>query len=190
MNQPGQGKTSMKKTLWARPAAMAVASLLVSAATALLSSCDSGGDGSSPSGTSTVQGYVESFTTDTAYFLPAPRANGIESVIAGLSDLLAPSAYAGLGGVGVHMVGTDLRTTTADDGFFVMSGVPSGRQQMRFSFNGSDAYTDVEVPENSTVTLHDVRCVGSSVSVGHMEMKMHGNGGSAGAMHMGSASGN
>lgn len=165
------------------PLACLVAVLAIGFAV-LSTSCDSGG-GDGPSGTSTVQGNVSSFNTGTSLFLPALQPRGIDRLLAGLSDLLVPGARAaGMGGVGVHIVGTDLRTTTADDGYFIMSGVPGGEHQMQFTFSGTNAYMMVKVPSDSTVTLHNVTCQGSTASTGHMDVQMHMNGSGSNNMPM------
>ena len=178
-------KISMQKTFSGRHVTVFAAVALMMGVLPLFTGCDSSGSGSSPSGKSTVQGNVSSFTTSTALFVPAPKLRGIERVLAGIADLLVPSAQAaGMGGVVVHMVGTDLRTDTADDGSFVMSGVSGGDHQMQFSFNGTDAYMNITVPDDGTVSLHDVKCQGSVASAGHMDVQMHSNNSSSGGMPM------
>lgn len=174
----------MKLTLSASQVAAVAAAAITMGVLLAFTSCESGG-GSSPSGTSTVQGNVSSFTTGTALFLPAPKSRGFERILRGLSDLIVPSAHAaGMGGVGVRMVGTDLHATTGEDGSFVMSGVPGGDHQMQFSFNGANAYMDINVPDDSTVSLHDVNCRGSVASVGHMDVQMHSSNTSTNGMPM------
>jgi hypothetical protein len=158
----------------------------------LFTSCESGGDDSVAAGSSTIDGYVTSFTTAGAVFLPATPPSGFQRLLEGLSDLIVPSAQAGMGGVGVRVMGTQLQTTTADDGYFIMSGVPAGHHTMAFTFNGAEAMMEVDVSENSTLTLHEVRCVPGSATAGHMQMTQHMSpsattnmpmNGSGGAMH-------
>lgn len=173
----------MKEKFSARYMAALAAVAIVMGVLPLFTGCGPGDSGSGPTGTSTVQGNVSSFTTGTALFLPTQEARGLERFLAGLSDLLVPSAHAaGLGGVGVRIMDTDLQTTTADDGSFVMSGVPAGDHQMQFSFNGVNAYMNINVPENSTVSLHNVSCRGTVAAAGHMDVQMHANNSSSSGM--------
>lgn len=148
--------------------------LLLSCATGLvmfISSCDSGGDG--PSGKSTVQGNVTSFSTDTTLFLPASRPSGVERFLAALSELAVPNAKAGMGGVGVRIMGTDHQTTSADDGYFIMSGVPGGSYQMQFSFNGTNAYMQISVPDDGTLYINNIQCRGGQAYPEQMYQMMN-----------------
>jgi hypothetical protein len=130
-----------------------------------LTGCDSG-DGSSPEGTSTVQGNVASYSIDGVAYVP-----GEETAV---------------GGVGVHMMGTDLSTTTDDNGYFIMSGVPAGLHQMQFMFNGQISTIDVNVPDDGIVTMQDIRCYGQQpATVGHMNVQMNTYMGSGNNMHGG-----
>lgn len=141
----------------------------------ILAGCN-GGDGSSPSGTSTVQGNVSSFSIGNVSFVPP----GKPGFLAAILDILVPRAEAAVGGVGVRMMGTDLSTSTDDNGYFIMSGAPSGDHQMRFMYNEETSTVDINVPENGTVTMGDIRCVGQqAASVGHMNVQMNSNMGSS-----------
>lgn len=151
---------------------------LSAAATALglllIAGCN-GGDGSSPSGTSTVQGNVSSFSIGNVSFVPSEKPGFLATIL----DILVPRAEAAVGGVGVEMMGTDLSTTTDNNGYFIMSGAPSGDHQMRFMYNGETSTFDINVPEDGTVTMGDIRCVGrQTASVGHMNVQMNSNMGS------------
>ncbi len=86
----GKSKT-MKTKFSANLVAAVAAAVLTLGVGAVFTSCDSGGGGG-PSGSSTVQGNVSSFTTGTALFLPAPKARGFERLLAGVGDLLVPGA--------------------------------------------------------------------------------------------------
>lgn len=59
--------------------------------------------------------------------------------------------------VEVSVAGTDLASTTADDGFFVLSGVPPGDQSVVFARGGTDGRLNVAVPPDSVVELQNVR---------------------------------
>lgn len=154
-----------------------VSALLVSSSAGLvllLSSCENGGGGSGPSGKSTVQGTIIAFSTDTALFLPASQPAGVKRLFAALSEIAVPSAHAaGMGGVGVRIVGTDHQTTSADDGFFIMSGVPGGNYRMQLSFNGTNAYMQISVPDDGTLYVSDIQCRGSQAYSDRMYSMMN-----------------
>lgn len=152
----------------------ALAASLAAGAALFIASCDSGG-GDGPSGKSTVQGSVASFSTATALFLPEARPSGVERFLAAVSEMIVPRARAGMGGVGVRIMGTDHQTTTADDGFFIMSGVPGGSHQMQFSFNGTNAYMQISVPDDGTLYVNGIQCRGGQAYPGQMYSMMNGS---------------
>jgi len=166
----------MRKGLAAACVACAVA------ATLYIVGCESGGGDSGPAGTSTVEGNVVSFSAGSAFYAPSLPRRGFARAMHDLGNLFVPDAMAAAQGVTVRMIGTDLGTTTADDGFFVMSGVPAGDHQMSFSMNGMTAIMNVNVPENATVHMDDISIHGSSAHAGHMSVEMHNSGGMHGPM--------
>lgn len=162
----------MKRESSANRIAALVASLAAGVAL-FMSSCESGG-GDEPSGKSTVQGSVASFSTATALFLPVQRKAGVGRFLAAVSEIMLPAARAaGMGGVGVRIVGTDHQTTTADDGFFIMSGVPGGSHQMQFSFNGANAYMQITVPDDGTLYVNGIQCRGPQAYPARMYQMMN-----------------
>jgi hypothetical protein len=152
--------TSIEPKKKNKPAAALAAAVVAAAALMFFGGCDSGGGG--VSGHSTITGNVRSFSTATAFYMPAPRQSGITRFLNGIADLLVAPAQAAVPGVRVSVKGTDLSSTTADDGSFVVSGVPAGSQTLEFSSGGGTASLTVEVPDNSTVQLTDIDCQGSS----------------------------
>ena len=136
----------------------------------MITGCDSG-SGSGPEGTSTVQGYVTSFSVDGVTYVPHGRSGG---VLMAIMDFLVPPAEASVGGVGVHMAGTDFSTTTDDNGFFIMSGVPGGNHQIQFLYQGQMSTVDIDVPNDGVVTMHEIQCYGrQNATVGHMNVQMN-----------------
>ena len=144
-----------------------------------LAGCD-GGDESGPGGTSTVQGNVLSFSVGSVSHVPP----GKPGILAALVNLIVPDAEAAAGGIGVHMVGTGLSSTTDNDGFFIMSGAPAGRHQLQFMFGGQTSTLEVDVPDDGTLILDDIRCTGQQAATAgrmHIQMNTHaGPGGMAG----------
>ena len=135
----------------------------------LIAGCYSG-DGGGPEGTSTIEGTVSSFAIGNASYVP----QGMPGILCEVINFIVPDAEAGTGGVGVHMVGTDLSTTTDDYGYFIMSGAPAGRHQLQFIFNEQTSVLDVDVPEDGTLTLSDIRCTGQQTAkVGRMSVQMN-----------------
>lgn len=116
-------------------------------------SSDSGGDG--PSGSSTISGTV----TDVE---GASAAGGFVAVRAGVVTE----------GVRVRVVGTDLSTTTVAGGFFIISGVPAGSVTLRFEFGGVVGDKQVDVPENATIEIPDIRVRSGSVSSGRVDIRV------------------
>ena len=74
------------------------------------------------------------------------------------------------GGVQVSVAGTDLATTTTDDGMFVLSGVPPGSQTVIFERDNQSASLRTDVPERGTVELEDVRVQSDRVDVGNINV--------------------
>lgn len=103
--------------------------------------CDSDGGGDDPSGRSTITGTVVEFPD-------VPVAGGV-----------------GEAGVQVGVAGTELETTTDAQGFFILSGVPGGVQQVVFSRGGFGRSTDADVPEHGTVVMNGVRVDDRGVDV-------------------------
>ena len=118
----------------------------------LLAGCNSD-NGTGPTGNSTVQGNIASFSAGNASFAPGVK---------------------GVGGVEVHILGTDLSTTTSLGGDFVMSGVPAGDHEMQFMFNDQTSTLQVSVPEGGALILEDIRCVGQQpATASHMHVQMN-----------------
>lgn len=130
----------------------------------LVASCNDGGDG--PSGNSTVTGSVRTFSTGSALYLPEARANAVVRLVRGLGDLLVPAAKAHVQGVQVTIEGTDLSTSTAEDGTFIISGVPAGTQTIVFDFEQITATLTIVIPTNAVIHLNNVDVFTTSVSTG------------------------
>ena len=80
------------------------------------------------------------------------------------------------------MVGTDFSTATDDTGYFIMSGVPSGHQRLMFTYNGETSDLDIEVPNDATIVLQEIRCSSRRhASVEQMSVRMN-SGGMSGQM--------
>jgi len=63
-------------------------------------------------------------------------------------------ALSGSGGIRVSVAGSTLGPTTDDSGLFTLSGVPSGRAELRFEAPGIDARLEVEgLAEGQILTL-------------------------------------
>jgi hypothetical protein len=59
--------------------------------------------------------------------------------------------------VDVSVAETDVGSTTADDGFFIMSGVPPGDRRVVFARGASSGSLRLHVPPRSTIELTNVR---------------------------------
>ena len=59
--------------------------------------------------------------------------------------------------VAVSVAGTDLASTTADDGFFALSGVPPGNRRVVFARDGTQGDLSLDVPERAIIELDNVR---------------------------------
>ncbi len=136
-----------------------------------LMGCDSGGGGDGPSGNSTVQGNVDSISGGAATYRPASR-DGWRGILAQVAELVLPRAWAAVEGVTIRVVGTDLVATTADDGSFIISGVPAGQQTLIFSYGSTTSSLDVNVPANATVRLQNIDVSSGSVDVGTVDVKV------------------
>ena len=73
-------------------------------------------------------------------------------------------------GVQIGVSGTDLRATTAEDGLFVISGVPPGDQQLVFGIGAQQATATISVPPNSTIQIGQVSINGSNASLGNVQV--------------------
>ena len=113
----------------------------------LAGGCESGGGGGGPSGQSTIEGNVSSFPSG--------------GTVAGIAQ------SGGQGGIRVEVAGTDLSGETADDGSFVISGVPGGAQTLEFARGGIQKSLGVNVPEHGVVHLDDVKVDDSGIHVRH-----------------------
>jgi hypothetical protein len=124
----------------------------------LLNACTGGGSGGGPAGNSTVTGRVDTFQVAGVRFNPAPPGESTFLRLAGVvGQFVVPDALAAVEGLTVELVGTGLSTTTANDGLFIMSGVPAGDQILRFNMSGSSMDLALSVPANATVNLSTVR---------------------------------
>ena len=149
-----------------RSAALVCAAAIACAAG--LAGCGGGSDDGPPGG-STVSGDVASFAGGSVHYLPhAPQG-----LLARARNLLLPDAWAAVAGVTITVQGTDLEATTADDGSFIISGVPGGVQTLLFTYNGITKSLDVTVPENGTIRLNDVDVGDDGVDVGSVEVEVN-----------------
>lgn len=157
---------------WDQVLAGTVVGMLMASAL-FMASCDGGGGGGS-SGT-TIIGSVNSYVAGSSFFAPERHASRWAKAADRLASLLVPKALAGLSGVIVTVVGTDLTAVAGDDGSFVISGVPAGTQQLKFQYGDSTAYWSVEVPENATITLSGIEISGGSVNIADMNVEVNDN---------------
>lgn len=131
-----------------------------------------GGGGDGPSGNSTIVGNVNSVVGAGVFYQPSePR--GLAGLLAGLRDALVGKAWAAVAGVSIRVAGTDLEATTADDGSFIISGVPAGEQTLIFSYGGTTASLAISVPDNATVRLSDVDVFNGSVDVNNVQVEVN-----------------
>lgn len=72
--------------------------------------------------------------------------------------------------VEVSVAGTDLSSTTASDGLFVISGVPPGEQTVVFSRDTVAAPLLLQVPSNSVIELQNVRVAEGVVRVSRIRV--------------------
>lgn len=136
-----------------------------------LAAC-SGSGGDSLTGAATIRGNVATFEGErTAWFAPE-RQSVFARMISGLADALVTPAMANLAGISVAVAGTDLFTTTTEDGFFIISGVPPGPRDLVFSRGDDSASLSIDVPANSTVQLENVRIEKEDVRVDEIEIEI------------------
>lgn len=111
-------------------------------------------------GTSTVQGNVSSFSSGgiKLSFYPAAKVPLLERAWSVASDLLvAPAQAAGLGGLIVELRGAGRSVTTADDGSFVISGVPKGTFTLVVRSGDREVTYPLAVEDDVTITLNGIR---------------------------------
>ena len=150
----------------------------------LMMGCESSDGG--PSGNSTVTGNVVSF--ETAVLIrpvePVQSESWLARLAGALSDLILPSARAettpvtgGAGGITVSLDGPAERSaTTVDDGTFTLTDLPAGAYEVTFSRDGqvvryrgkSGQVATIQVGENETVQLVNIRISGGHVNIGNV----------------------
>lgn len=111
-------------------------------------------------GTSTVQGNVSSFSSGgiKLSFYPAVKEPLLERAWGAVSDLLvSPAQAAGLGGLVVELRGAGRSATTADDGSFVISGVPRGAFTLVVRSGDREVTYPLAVEDDVTITLNGIR---------------------------------
>lgn len=150
--------------------AVAVASAGILAHMALVTSGCNGSDGDGPSGRSTVQGTVSSFSAGGAFYMPREQASPMVAWLTGVMNVFIPEAHAAVAGVTVELEGTGLKGTTDDRGFFIISGAPGGDRVLRFTMNNQSVAYPLRVPDNGVVTLDNVRISDDSVGVGRVSV--------------------
>ncbi len=104
--------------------------------------CNESGGGAELSGSSTIVGMVEAF-------------EGSPSV----------------GAIRVRVLETDLSTTTADDGLFVISGIPPGQRTLRFEHAGEVANCQVNVPEQAELIMNRIRIRNQEVTCDSVQVR-------------------
>ena len=142
--------------------------------------CDSGGGGDDSTGTTTIEGSIQSFTTDgLAQYISTPKASFPVRCFQSLKSMLVPDAAAATGtpGVNVSVANTDLSTQTDENGFFIISGVPQGNQQLLCEYQGQYAQLDCYCPSNSTIRLNNVVCQGGGRQQLNLSQDFQQNGG-------------
>lgn len=155
-----------------RRTGLALAAAAALAGAVALVGCGGGSD-DGPSGNSTVSGNVSSVVGGGAFYQPSEPHGGIAGLLAGIRNLFIGKAWAAVQGVSIRVAGTDLEATTADDGSFIISGVPGGEQTLIFSYGGTTASLVITVPDNATVRLSDVDVFNGSVDVGNVEVEIN-----------------
>lgn len=75
--------------------------------------------------------------------------------------------------VDVSVAETDLGSTTADDGFFIVSGVPPGNRQMVFARGGARGTLGLNVPPKSTIDLQNVRVRDGEAEADEIKIERH-----------------
>ncbi len=159
---------------------------LLMLAISLMMGCESSDGG--PSGNATVMGNVVAFEAAVLSRPEAPLPSGpwLDRLVAACSDLLIPSSRAdtppatgGPGGITVSLAGpVDRSAVTADDGTFTLSDLPAGIYQLTFALNGekvtyrgkSGQVATIEVGEDETVQLLNIRIRGGHVNIGNVKI--------------------
>lgn len=144
--------------------------LALSAHILVLSSGCEGGGGDGPDGSSTVQGTVDSFSSNGAFYMPTEPGGPLEQLARHILNVIVPQAHAAVRGVTVSVQGTGLSGTTDDTGFFIISGVPPGAQVLEYTLNGQTERLNVNVPDNGIVTLNNITIGGGSVRVASVQV--------------------
>ena len=135
-----------------------------------LTACEGGGGGDGPAaGASTIQGTVVSFQGGGLAFIPVQRTWG-ERLLADVTGLFVPNAHAAINGVEVNVAGAT--AVTEEDGFFVISGVPPGAQEIVFTFNGETATLLIDVPSNAVIRLGGVSVSNGQAQVREIEVEI------------------
>jgi len=148
---------------------MVMAAALVSLHLALVAGCTGGGGG--PDGRSTVQGNVNTFSVAGRFYAPEKEAGMWATIGSRVLEWVLPSAHAGIGGVTVHVQGTDITGTTDDRGNFILSGVPGGQQVIEFTYNGVTSTLTLNVPDYGLVKLSGVNVNDGGVFVREIEIE-------------------
>jgi len=142
--------------------------------------CDTGGSDDDISGTTTVEGTIQSFTTDElAQYMRTPEKNMLVRTLQALCSAFIPDASAATVSPGVHLsvADTDLSTTTDENGFFIISGVPQGNQRLLCEYKGEYAVINFYCPSNSTICLNNVDCEGGGQQQLNLSKDFQQNGG-------------
>ena len=71
------------------------------------------------------------------------------------------------------MEGTDLVATTADDGLFVISGVPPGLRRLIFTVGAMQSSVSVDVPANATVEIGRVDISDTRAEIANVRVEQH-----------------
>lgn len=128
-------------------------------------------DDDEPTGTSIIQGNIDSFEVAGLYYVPAGRQNLWARVVSGLSDAIVPPAYAGQAGVIVYLDGPVSRVGETDDaGAFIFTGLPAGDYQLRFGYNGQEAaYSgEISLQDDQQAELANITISGGNVIIGNI----------------------
>ena len=151
---------------------MVQAALAFSVSAALfLMACGGGGGGDGGGGASTIRGSVNSFSGGGSLYVPrAEPSYRLASAVADLIELLVPAAHAAVEGVLVSIAGTELQTSTADDGFFIVSGVPAGERVMLFALSDDVATLTLDVPPNAEIDLGQINISGGVATPSKIEI--------------------
>ncbi len=102
-----------------------------------------------PAGTSTIQGNISDFALE-----PTTTVAGVKA------------------GITITLKGTSFTATTADDGTFVISGVPAGTYILVISYGGASVeYVLGDVPANARVEIKNLAVsAGGSVGAGSVKV--------------------